>query len=160
MKALNLNFWKTLLITALFLLPAVFAWCTPAASYHEKEPATETTSATGDNSPCANLAAFLEKEFFPVTKPLSPNSTVRIYGTQENDAMKRLLAVCARLKAKIWGEEEGKTVFILPDGTGKILVDDNAGEDEFLRMVIVSGCDLPVTEVRFVSLDHYNRHRP
>jgi hypothetical protein len=113
--------------------------------------------STADDEQCLSLAAFLQEEFAKNTQPLKDNPAVRLFGLQEKDAVMKALSLCIKLKANKIENEGDDLIYELPDGLGRIIIQEVYKDDIFLKVKLVTGCDkLPFTEIRYVSLSFYN----
>lgn len=143
-------------IISLFCLPG---WSSAGLTDNSsKRIQNEIQVQAGDESPCYNLSEFLKKEFQSVTKPRHEKPKKRLYGIQKKDAMTKALQICAKLKATPEDTDDEDMIYRLPDGLGNIILRESSKEHVFLYLIFDTECDLPYTEIKFVSIEYYNEY--
>ncbi len=104
-------------------------------------------------APCENLSEFFKKEYR--TGKTEDNS--RIIGLKKEDALSKAVGICIRLKGKQIPSDGDDLVYELPDGLGRIIIQEVFKDGIYTRLTLDTGCNnLPFTELRLVSLHYYN----
>ncbi|MDR2814512.1 MAG: hypothetical protein LBB79_07675 [Prevotellaceae bacterium] len=142
-------------LTAMFCI-FFAASVTNAAGNHQD---TGAYAAAAKATPCDNLGDFLKKEYLKASKP-GTDSSVRIVGLQEKDALPKALEVCAKLKAKRILSGNDDLAYELPDGVGTITIREVFDGNRYVQVALQTSCKgLPFSELWFVSLKYYNSKR-